>query len=43
MALQEFNTTYTVEVMACTQAGCGVRSSLYQFFVPEIGENLANC
>ncbi|XP_060781351.1 tyrosine-protein kinase Mer [Neoarius graeffei] len=36
MALQEFNTTYTVEVMACTQAGCGVRSSLYQFFVPEI-------
>ncbi|MCI4376703.1 hypothetical protein PGIGA_G00191410 [Pangasianodon gigas] len=36
VAMQEFNTTYTVEVMACTQAGCGVRSSRYLFFVPEI-------
>lgn len=36
VAMQEFNTTYTVEVMACTQAGCGVRSSRYSLFVPVI-------
>ncbi|XP_017320153.1 tyrosine-protein kinase Mer isoform X1 [Ictalurus punctatus] len=36
VAMQEFNTTYTVEVMACTQAGCGVRSSRYSVFVPVI-------
>lgn len=40
MAMQQFNTTYTVEVVACTQAGCGVKSPLYRFFVPEIGETL---
>ncbi|KAM9477990.1 tyrosine-protein kinase Mer [Clarias gariepinus] len=34
--MQEFNTTYTVQVMACTKAGCGVKSSRHWFFVPEI-------
>lgn len=38
VAMQEFNTSYTVEVMACTQAGCGVKSSRHWFFVPAIGE-----
>uniref|UniRef100_A0AAR2LTQ3 receptor protein-tyrosine kinase n=1 Tax=Pygocentrus nattereri TaxID=42514 RepID=A0AAR2LTQ3_PYGNA len=38
VAMQVFNTTYSVEVMACTQAGCGVKSSRYWFFVPELGE-----
>ncbi|KAI4871490.1 hypothetical protein NFI96_019582 [Prochilodus magdalenae] len=33
--LQVFNTTYNVEVVACTQAGCGVKSSRYWFFVHE--------
>uniref|UniRef100_A0A4W4H411 receptor protein-tyrosine kinase n=1 Tax=Electrophorus electricus TaxID=8005 RepID=A0A4W4H411_ELEEL len=36
VAMQVFNTTYSVEVMACTQAGCGVKSSPYWLFVPEI-------
>ncbi|XP_017558145.1 tyrosine-protein kinase Mer [Pygocentrus nattereri] len=36
VAMQVFNTTYSVEVMACTQAGCGVKSSRYWFFVPEL-------
>ncbi|KAK2852951.1 hypothetical protein Q7C36_008152 [Tachysurus vachellii] len=36
VAMQEFNTTYTVEVMACTQAGCGVKSPRQWFFVPAI-------
>lgn len=40
VAMQEFNTSYTVEVMACTQAGCGVKSPRRRFFVPAIGENL---
>ncbi|XP_062851926.1 tyrosine-protein kinase Mer isoform X3 [Trichomycterus rosablanca] len=36
MPIKVFNTTYSVEVMACTQTGCGVKSSRYWFFVPEI-------
>ncbi|XP_076830010.1 tyrosine-protein kinase Mer [Brachyhypopomus gauderio] len=36
VAMHVFNTTYSVEVMACTQAGCGVRSSRYLYSVPEI-------
>ncbi|XP_072533606.1 tyrosine-protein kinase Mer isoform X2 [Salminus brasiliensis] len=36
VSMQVFNTTYSVEVTACTQAGCGIKSSRYWFFVPEI-------
>ncbi|XP_066534561.1 tyrosine-protein kinase Mer [Hoplias malabaricus] len=36
VAMQEFNTTYSVEVSACTHAGCGVKSSRYWFFVPDL-------
>ncbi|XP_028280147.1 tyrosine-protein kinase Mer [Parambassis ranga] len=35
VALQEFNTTYSVEVAACTQAGSGMISPRVWFFVPE--------
>ncbi|XP_071754105.1 tyrosine-protein kinase Mer isoform X2 [Centroberyx gerrardi] len=35
VALQEFNTTYSVEVAACTQAGSGMVSPPVWFFVPE--------
>ncbi|XP_029376770.1 tyrosine-protein kinase Mer [Echeneis naucrates] len=33
--VQEFNTTYTVEVAACTQAGSGMVSPRVRLFVPE--------
>lgn len=36
VVMQVFNTTYSVEVMACTQTGCGSKSSRYWLFVPEI-------
>ncbi|TTI76919.1 Tyrosine-protein kinase Mer [Bagarius yarrelli] len=36
VSMQEFNTSYTVEVTACTQAGCGVKSPRHWFFVPAI-------
>ncbi|KAI5108594.1 tyrosine-protein kinase Mer, partial [Silurus meridionalis] len=36
VAIKEFNISYDVEVTACTQAGCGVRSPRYGIFVPEI-------
>ncbi|KAM6956321.1 tyrosine-protein kinase Mer [Aplochiton taeniatus] len=35
VALQEFNTTYSVEVAACTQAGSGMISPRVWIFVPE--------
>uniref|UniRef100_A0A8C5HPU7 receptor protein-tyrosine kinase n=1 Tax=Gouania willdenowi TaxID=441366 RepID=A0A8C5HPU7_GOUWI len=35
VALQEFNTTYSVEVAACTQAGSGMVSPPVLLFVPE--------
>ncbi|CAG6017493.1 unnamed protein product [Menidia menidia] len=35
VALKEFNTTYSVEVAACTQAGSGMVSPRVWFFVPE--------
>ncbi|XP_071379038.1 tyrosine-protein kinase Mer [Centroberyx affinis] len=35
VALQEFNTTYSVEVAACTQAGSGMVSPPVWLFVPE--------
>ncbi|XP_008281206.1 tyrosine-protein kinase Mer isoform X2 [Stegastes partitus] len=35
VAVQEFNTTYSVEVAACTQAGSGMVSPRVSFFVPE--------
>ncbi|XP_040905276.1 tyrosine-protein kinase Mer [Toxotes jaculatrix] len=35
VALQEFNTTYSVEVAACTQAGSGMVSPRVWLFVPE--------
>ncbi|XP_076018858.1 tyrosine-protein kinase Mer [Genypterus blacodes] len=38
VALQEFNTTYSVEVAACTQAGSGMISPRVWLFVP--GDNL---
>lgn len=41
VSMQVFNTTYSVEVTACTQAGCGARSSRYWFFVPEIEVTLS--
>ncbi|XP_067277738.1 tyrosine-protein kinase Mer [Pseudorasbora parva] len=33
--LQAFNTTYSVEVVACTQSGCGTKRSRYWIFVPD--------
>ncbi|XP_059372958.1 tyrosine-protein kinase Mer-like [Carassius carassius] len=33
--LQMFNTTYSVEVVACTQSGCGSRRSRFWLFVPD--------
>ncbi len=33
--VQEFNTTYSVEVAACTQAGSGMVSPRVWLFVPE--------
>nr|XP_020458613.1 tyrosine-protein kinase Mer [Monopterus albus] len=35
VAVQEFNTTYSVEVAACTQAGSGMVSPRVWLFVPE--------
>ncbi|XP_041714976.1 tyrosine-protein kinase Mer [Coregonus clupeaformis] len=35
VALQEFNTTYSVQVAACTQAGRGMLSPAVGIFVPE--------
>ncbi|XP_056148384.1 tyrosine-protein kinase Mer [Lampris incognitus] len=35
LVLQEFNTTYSVEVAACTQAGSGAVSPRVSLFVPE--------
>lgn len=35
VAVQEFNTTYSVEVAACTQAGSGMVSPRVELFVPE--------
>ncbi|XP_022048031.2 tyrosine-protein kinase Mer [Acanthochromis polyacanthus] len=35
VAVQEFNTTYSVEVAACTQAGSGMVSPRVSLFVPE--------
>ncbi|KAM4591105.1 tyrosine-protein kinase Mer [Odontesthes bonariensis] len=35
VAVKEFNTTYSVEVAACTQAGSGMVSPRVWFFVPE--------
>ncbi|XP_069001055.1 tyrosine-protein kinase Mer isoform X1 [Embiotoca jacksoni] len=35
VAVQNFNTTYSVEVAACTQAGSGMVSPRVWFFVPE--------
>uniref|UniRef100_A0AAQ5XMY5 receptor protein-tyrosine kinase n=1 Tax=Amphiprion ocellaris TaxID=80972 RepID=A0AAQ5XMY5_AMPOC len=40
VAVQEFNTTYSVEVAACTQAGSGMVSPRVSFFVPEDIGNL---
>ncbi|KAF4106123.1 tyrosine-protein kinase Mer isoform X2 [Onychostoma macrolepis] len=33
VTLQVFNTTYNVEVVACTQSGCGTKRSRYWLFV----------
>ncbi|XP_052468431.1 tyrosine-protein kinase Mer [Carassius gibelio] len=33
--LQMFNITYSVEVVACTQSGCGSRRSRFWLFVPD--------
>lgn len=33
--LQAFNTTYSVEVVACTQSGCGTKRSRYWLFVQD--------
>ncbi|XP_016144279.1 tyrosine-protein kinase Mer isoform X1 [Sinocyclocheilus grahami] len=33
VTLQVFNTTYSVEVVACTQSGCGTKTSSYSLFV----------
>ncbi|XP_051233244.1 tyrosine-protein kinase Mer isoform X1 [Dicentrarchus labrax] len=35
VAVQEFNSTYFVQVAACTQAGSGMVSPPYRLFVPE--------
>ncbi|XP_030628157.1 tyrosine-protein kinase Mer [Chanos chanos] len=35
VTLRVFNTTYSVEVVACTQVGCGVQSPPFELFVPE--------
>ncbi|XP_016127949.1 tyrosine-protein kinase Mer-like [Sinocyclocheilus grahami] len=35
VTLQMFNTTYSVEVVACTQSGCGSKRSRYWLFVPD--------
>lgn len=38
--VQEFNTTYSVEVAACTQAGSGMVSPRVWLFVPENSKTL---
>ncbi|KAK9964925.1 hypothetical protein ABG768_006052 [Culter alburnus] len=35
VTLQVFNITYSVEVVACTQSGCGTKSLRHWLFVPE--------
>uniref|UniRef100_A0A8C1H888 receptor protein-tyrosine kinase n=1 Tax=Cyprinus carpio carpio TaxID=630221 RepID=A0A8C1H888_CYPCA len=35
VTLQMFNTTYSVEVVACTRSGCGSKRSRYWLFVPD--------
>ncbi|XP_043112120.1 tyrosine-protein kinase Mer isoform X2 [Puntigrus tetrazona] len=35
VTLHVFNTTYSVEVVACTQSGCGAKRSRYWLFVPD--------
>uniref|UniRef100_A0A8C1FBC2 receptor protein-tyrosine kinase n=1 Tax=Cyprinus carpio carpio TaxID=630221 RepID=A0A8C1FBC2_CYPCA len=35
VTLQVFNSTYSVEVVACTQSGCGTKRSRYWLFVPD--------
>ncbi|XP_052007734.1 tyrosine-protein kinase Mer-like [Xyrauchen texanus] len=35
VTLQVFNTTYSVEVVACTQTGCGTKSSRYWLFIAD--------
>ncbi|XP_056617127.1 tyrosine-protein kinase Mer [Triplophysa dalaica] len=36
VALQVFNSTYSVEVVACTQTGCGTKKSRFWLFIPEL-------
>ncbi|KAA0718345.1 Tyrosine-protein kinase [Triplophysa tibetana] len=36
VALQVFNNTYSVEVVACTQTGCGTKKSRFWLFIPEL-------
>ncbi|XP_051946256.1 tyrosine-protein kinase Mer-like [Xyrauchen texanus] len=35
VTLQVFNTSYSVEVVACTQTGCGIKKSRYWLFIPD--------
>uniref|UniRef100_A0A671SIP3 receptor protein-tyrosine kinase n=1 Tax=Sinocyclocheilus anshuiensis TaxID=1608454 RepID=A0A671SIP3_9TELE len=38
VTLQVFNTTYSVEVVACTQSGCGTKTSCDRVFVLDAGD-----
>ncbi|XP_051506694.1 tyrosine-protein kinase Mer-like isoform X2 [Myxocyprinus asiaticus] len=35
VTLQVFNTSYSVEVVACTQTGCGIKKSRYWLFISD--------